>query len=150
MCYIPGVAAVIDLFGISGNCMVSFGKRTYDKTFGTVRYRRLQLVFSRFRPFFRNGWGSLVPSGHVCCRVARHAGGTASFDWAAGSALFFTVERKPLISAAVLAGVSVWVLFGAALAVYSPKRPGLYHALVLVIEIVWFIDVMMFMYGACG
>lgn len=64
--------------------------------------------------------------------------------------LFFTEERKPLISAAVLAGVSVWALFGAALAVYTPKRPRLYHALVLVIEIVWFIDVMMFMYGACG
>ncbi|KUL20643.1 hypothetical protein [Chlorobium limicola] len=59
-------------------------------------------------------------------------------------------ERKPLISAAVLAGVSVWVLFGAGLAVYSPKRPGLYHALVLVIEIVWFIDIMMFIYGAYG
>jgi hypothetical protein len=61
-----------------------------------------------------------------------------------------TEERKPLISAAVMAGVFVWVLFGTSLAVYSPKRLGWYHALLLVIEIVWFIDVMMFMYGAYG
>ncbi|NTU96871.1 MAG: hypothetical protein HGA62_03545 [Chlorobiaceae bacterium] len=59
-------------------------------------------------------------------------------------------ERKPLISAAVLAGVFVWILFGTALAVYSAKRPGRYHALVLVIEIVWFLDLIMFLYGAYG
>jgi len=57
-------------------------------------------------------------------------------------------ERKPLVAAAVLTGVMVWVLFGTCLALYFAKRPGWYHALVLVIEIVWFIDVMMFMYGA--
>lgn len=59
-------------------------------------------------------------------------------------------ERIPLISAAVLAGVFVWVLFGSCFLFYSPERLGLYHSLVLVIEIVWFIDVMLFMYGACG
>lgn len=58
-------------------------------------------------------------------------------------------ERKPLIGAAVLTGIFVWVLFGTCLAVFSSKRPGWYHGLVLVIEIVWFIDVMMFMYGTC-
>ncbi|NTW57191.1 MAG: hypothetical protein HGB20_09140 [Chlorobiaceae bacterium] len=59
-------------------------------------------------------------------------------------------ERKPLVGLAVLAGVFVWVLSGTLLVIYSPKRLGWYHALVLATEIVWFIDIMMFLYGAYG
>ncbi len=59
-------------------------------------------------------------------------------------------ERKPFVGAAVLTGVFVWMLSGTLLAIYSPKRLGWYHALVLATEIMWFIDIMMFMYGAYG
>jgi hypothetical protein len=66
------------------------------------------------------------------------------------SPLPLAAERKPLVGAAVLTGVFVWMLSGTFLAIYSPKRLGWYHALVLATEIVWFADIMMFMYGAYG
>jgi hypothetical protein len=57
------------------------------------------------------------------------------------------VSRNLLVMSGVLLGLFVWVLFAVALFLYRKHRQELYHTLILAIEILWFVDVMLFLYG---
>ena len=52
-----------------------------------------------------------------------------------------------LIMAAVALGVFVWLLFIAALLLRRSGSLARYHALITAVEVLWFIDYLMFLYG---
>jgi hypothetical protein len=56
-------------------------------------------------------------------------------------------SRNLVVMSGVLLGLFVWVLFAAALYLFRQHRHELYHSVILAIEILWFVDVMLFYYG---
>ncbi|NTU57690.1 MAG: hypothetical protein HGB00_02020 [Chlorobiaceae bacterium] len=58
-----------------------------------------------------------------------------------------TANHKLVVMYGVMLGFLVWVLFGVALLLHRQHRQGWYHQVILVVEILWFIDVMVFLYG---
>jgi len=55
--------------------------------------------------------------------------------------------RNILVLSGVMLGLLVWVLFAVALFLYRKHRNELYHTAILAVEILWFVDVMLFFYG---
>jgi lipopolysaccharide export LptBFGC system permease protein LptF len=56
-------------------------------------------------------------------------------------------RRNLVVMAGVLLGFVVWVLFAIALFLYRQHRLEPYHTAILAVEILWFVDVMLFLYG---
>ena len=52
-----------------------------------------------------------------------------------------------IITASILLGILVWLLFLFALFAWKIKKFRLFHFLVLEIQIVWFIDIILLLYG---
>jgi len=52
-----------------------------------------------------------------------------------------------IITAAILMGILVWLLFLFALFAWKIKKLRLFHFLILEIQIVWFIDIILVLYG---
>lgn len=56
-------------------------------------------------------------------------------------------NRNAVVMTGVLLGFIVWVLFAVALFFYRKHRHEYYHSVILAVEMIWFIDVMVFFYG---
>jgi len=52
-----------------------------------------------------------------------------------------------IITAAIFLGILVWLLFLFALFAWKIKKLRLFHLLILEVQIVWFIDIMLLLYG---
>ncbi len=52
-----------------------------------------------------------------------------------------------IITAAILIGILVWLLFLFALFAWKINKLRLFHFLILEIQIVWFIDIILLLYG---
>jgi hypothetical protein len=52
-----------------------------------------------------------------------------------------------MITAAIFLGILVWVLFLFALFAWKIKKIRLFHFLILEVEIIWFIDYILLLYG---
>jgi hypothetical protein len=52
-----------------------------------------------------------------------------------------------IITAAIFLGILVWLLFLFALFTWKIKKFRLFHFLILEIQIIWFIDIMLLLYG---
>jgi len=52
-----------------------------------------------------------------------------------------------IITAAILLGILVWLLFLFALFAWKIKKIRLFHFLILEVEIIWFIDCILLLYG---
>jgi hypothetical protein len=52
-----------------------------------------------------------------------------------------------IITASILLGILVWLLFLFALFAWKIKKFRLFHFLILEIQIVWFIDIILLLYG---
>jgi hypothetical protein len=56
-------------------------------------------------------------------------------------------SRNLVVMSGVLLGFFVWVLFAVALFLHRQHRLEPYHTAILAVEILWFVDVMLFLYG---
>jgi hypothetical protein len=61
--------------------------------------------------------------------------------------LAINLPGNPAITAAIFLGIFVWLLFLVALFVWKINKIHLFHQLILVIEIIWFIDYILLLYG---
>jgi len=52
-----------------------------------------------------------------------------------------------IITAAIFLGILVWLLFLFALFAWKIKKLRLFHLLILEVQIVWFIDIVLLLYG---
>jgi len=52
-----------------------------------------------------------------------------------------------IITAAIFLGILVWLLFLFALFAWKIKKLRLFHLLILEVQIIWFIDIMLLLYG---
>jgi hypothetical protein len=52
-----------------------------------------------------------------------------------------------IITASILMGILVWLLFLFALFAWKIKKLRLFHFLILEIQIIWFIDIILILYG---
>lgn len=59
----------------------------------------------------------------------------------------FAVELNRVLIAAIVLGAVVWLLFAGALLVRRTGRGNLFQNMIVVIEIIWFVDFMLFLYG---
>jgi len=61
--------------------------------------------------------------------------------------LAINLPGNPAVTAAIFLGILVWLLFLFALFVWKIKKIRLFHRLILGIEILWFIDYILLLYG---
>jgi hypothetical protein len=61
--------------------------------------------------------------------------------------LAINLPGNPAITIAIFLGILVWLLFLFALFIWKIKKIRLFHLLILGIEIIWFIDYILLLYG---
>jgi hypothetical protein len=61
--------------------------------------------------------------------------------------LAINLPGNPAITAAIFLGILVWLLFLFALFIWKIKKIRLFHFIILSIEIIWFIDYVLLLYG---
>jgi hypothetical protein len=61
--------------------------------------------------------------------------------------LAINLPGNPAITAAIFLGILVWLLFLFSLFVWKIKKIRLFHFIILSIEIIWFIDYVLLLYG---
>ena len=61
--------------------------------------------------------------------------------------LAINLPGNPAITAAIFLGILVWLLFLFSLFVWKIKKIRLFHFIILSIEVIWFIDYVLLLYG---
>jgi hypothetical protein len=61
--------------------------------------------------------------------------------------LAINLPGNPAITAAIFLGILVWLLFLFALFIWKIKKIRLFHFIILSIEVIWFIDYVLLLYG---
>lgn len=61
--------------------------------------------------------------------------------------LAINLPSDKIITAAILLGIFIWLMFLLALFVWKIKKYRLFHFLILEIEIIWFIDYVLLLYA---
>jgi len=61
--------------------------------------------------------------------------------------LAINLPGNPAITVAIFLGILVWLLFLFALFIWKIKKIRLFHVIILSIEIIWFIDYDLLLYG---
>jgi hypothetical protein len=61
--------------------------------------------------------------------------------------LAINLPTNTIITAAILMGILVWLLFLFALFAWKINKLRLFHFLIMEIQIVWFIDIILLLYG---
>ena len=61
--------------------------------------------------------------------------------------LAINLPANPAVTAAIFLGILVWLMFLFALFVWKIKKIRLFHVIILAIELIWFIDYVLLLYG---
>jgi len=61
--------------------------------------------------------------------------------------LAINLPGNPAITVAIFLGILVWLLFLFALFIWKIKKIRLFHFIILSIEVIWFIDYVLLLYG---
>ena len=61
--------------------------------------------------------------------------------------LAINLPGNPAITAAIFLGILVWLLFLFSLFIWKIKKIRLFHFIILSIEVIWFIDYVLLLYG---
>ncbi|MCX5904746.1 MAG: hypothetical protein NTV89_15060 [Proteobacteria bacterium] len=61
--------------------------------------------------------------------------------------LAIDLPGNPAITVAIFLGILVWLLFLFALFIWKIKKIRLFHFIILSIEVIWFIDYVLLLYG---
>jgi len=61
--------------------------------------------------------------------------------------IIINLPPNMIITAAILLGILVWLLFLFSLFAWKIKKIRLFHFLILEIQIIWFIDIILLLYG---
>jgi hypothetical protein len=61
--------------------------------------------------------------------------------------LAINLPGNPAIAVAIFLGILVWLLFLFALFIWKIRKIRLFHGIILSIEVIWFIDYVLLLYG---
>jgi hypothetical protein len=61
--------------------------------------------------------------------------------------LAIDIPSNPAIAGGIILGIVIWILFLASIFVWTIKKTSLFHILITVIEVLWFLSLMLFLYG---
>jgi hypothetical protein len=61
--------------------------------------------------------------------------------------LAINLPGNPAVTVAIFLGILVWLLFLFALFIWKIKKIRLFHFIILSIEVIWFIDYVLLLYG---